>query len=104
MLWDVETGQQASTFEDHNGDVMSIAPIPDSGRVFVSGACDALAKVWDIKDPGSCRTFKGHESDINAVSFFGDANAFSTGKHRAVRQHATPHTTAARLWRQYGLR
>ena len=32
------------------------------------GACDASAKLWDIRD-GMCRqTFPGHESDINAVT------------------------------------
>ena len=85
MLWDCETGANESTYSDHNGDVMSIAPSPLSSRVFVSGACDALAKVWDLKMDGSCRTFNGHESDINAVSFFGDGMAFSTGTHNHLQ-------------------
>jgi len=83
MLWDVETGTQESQFSDHNGDVMSISASPTSVNVFVSGACDAMAKVWDIKNPTSVRTFCGHESDINAVSFFGDGLAFSTGSDDA---------------------
>lgn len=38
-------------------------------RTFVSGACDASSKLWDIRD-GMCRqSFTGHVSDINAVSF-----------------------------------
>lgn len=37
-------------------------------RTFVSGACDASAKLWDIRE-GQCKqTFPGHESDINAVT------------------------------------
>ena len=36
-------------------------------RTFVSGACDASSKLWDIRD-GMCRqSFTGHVSDINAV-------------------------------------
>jgi guanine nucleotide-binding protein G(I)/G(S)/G(T) subunit beta-1 len=78
----------------HTGDVMSLSLAPDM-RTFVSGACDASAKVsllcvncvftrimithtvmavvfllqlWDIRE-GSCKqTFPGHESDINAVT------------------------------------
>ncbi|KAK4337111.1 hypothetical protein RND71_043429 [Anisodus tanguticus] len=66
-LWDVETGQQLTSFTGHTGDVMSLSLSPDS-NTFVSGACDASAKLWDIRD-GMCRqTFPGHESDINAVS------------------------------------
>lgn len=66
-LWDIETGQQATTFTGHTGDVMSLSLSPDY-KTFVSGACDATSKLWDIRD-GMCRqSFTGHVSDINAVS------------------------------------
>lgn len=65
-LWDIETGQQTTTFAGHTGDVMSLSLAPDT-RCFVSGACDASAKLWDVRE-GMCRqTFTGHESDINAI-------------------------------------
>jgi len=82
MLWNVDDGSAISTFSDHNGDVMSISTA-SSGKIFVSGACDALAKIWDLNRPQSVRTFEGHESDINAVSFFPDGMAFSTGSDDA---------------------
>lgn len=43
-LWDIETGQQVTSFIGHTGDVMSLSLAPDM-RTFVSGACDASAKV-----------------------------------------------------------
>lgn len=43
-LWDIETGQQIANFTGHTGDVMSLSLSPDN-RTFVSGACDASAKV-----------------------------------------------------------
>jgi len=43
-LWDIETGQQTTSFAGHTGDVMSLSVAPDA-RSFVSGACDASAKV-----------------------------------------------------------
>lgn len=43
-LWDIETGQQCTSFTGHTGDVMSLSLAPDN-RTFVSGACDASAKV-----------------------------------------------------------
>ena len=43
-LWDIETGQQTTSFNGHTGDVMSLSVAPDM-RSFVSGACDASAKV-----------------------------------------------------------
>merc|ERR1712194_220080 len=52
-LWDIETGQQSTTYTGHTGDVMSLSLSPDM-RTFVSGACDASAKLWDIRD-GMCK-------------------------------------------------
>ena len=43
-LWDIETGQQTTSFQGHTGDVMSLSLAPDM-KTFVSGACDASAKV-----------------------------------------------------------
>lgn len=75
-----------------------------SQNTFVSGACDATAKVWDIRTGKAVQTFAGHESDINAVQsvsfpvpdfmilcshhvdlhrFFPDGNAFATGSDDA---------------------
>lgn len=66
-LWDIETGQQTTSFSGHTGDVMSLSLSPDY-KTFVSGACDATSKLWDIRD-GMCRqSFTGHVSDINAVT------------------------------------
>lgn len=74
------------------------APIKN---VFVSGACDATAKLWDIRSGKATQTFTGHESDINAVkyvfqqlccqrnadppyaSFFPNGDAFATGSDDA---------------------
>lgn len=54
-------------FTGHTGDVMSLSMAPDS-KCFVSGACDASAKLWDIRE-GTCKqSFTGHESDINAIT------------------------------------
>ena len=63
---------------------MSIStPTPTAPKIFVSGACDAASKVWDINTPTAVRSFVGHESDINAVNFFPDGMAFSTGSDDA---------------------
>uniref|UniRef100_A0A7S2DHL8 Guanine nucleotide-binding protein subunit beta-like protein n=1 Tax=Haptolina brevifila TaxID=156173 RepID=A0A7S2DHL8_9EUKA len=83
FLWNVNDGSQISSFSEHNGDVMSISPEPNGNAIFVSGACDAEAKLWDVRTQGS-RTFAGHESDINAISFFPDGKAFSTGSDDAT--------------------
>ena len=53
-LWDIETGQQTTSFNGHTGDVMSLSISPEM-RSFVSGACDASAKVsgeWHENEEG----------------------------------------------------
>jgi len=79
ILWDVESKQPKAIFNDHTGDVMSLS-VCDSKAVFVSGSCDATAKLWDHRQAKACiKTFPGHESDINSVQFFPDGEAFGTG-------------------------
>ena len=48
---------------------MSIS-LSNDKRTFISGACDASAKLWDFRNGKCVQTFTGHESDINAVNFF----------------------------------
>jgi guanine nucleotide-binding protein G(I)/G(S)/G(T) subunit beta-1 len=79
ILWDVESKTPKAIFNDHTGDVMSVS-ICDAQNCFVSGSCDATAKLWDHRANKNCtKTFVGHESDINSVAFFADGMAFGTG-------------------------
>nr|CAG8498968.1 12277_t:CDS:2 [Entrophospora candida] len=59
ILWDIVAGMKVLD--------LSLSP---SQQIFVSGACDATAKVWDIRTGQCVQTFTGHESDINAVQLF----------------------------------
>jgi len=80
MLWDVELGQAKTTFQDHDGDVMSISILPKvDPNMFISGSCDSLAKVWDIRTGKCTMTLRGHESDINSVALFPDGKSFGSG-------------------------
>lgn len=46
---------------------MSLALSPDM-NTFISGACDSLAKLWDVREGACKQTFSGHTSDINAIA------------------------------------
>jgi guanine nucleotide-binding protein G(I)/G(S)/G(T) subunit beta-1 len=79
ILWDVEGKAPKAIFNDHLGDVMSVA-ISEQNETFVSGSIDATAKLWDHRNKKACvKTFQGHESDINSVCFFPDGLAIGTG-------------------------
>jgi|TARA_B110000977_G_scaffold130096_1_gene165946 guanine nucleotide-binding protein G(I)/G(S)/G(T) subunit beta-1 len=59
-------------FDEHSSDVMSVSLSPTDENQFISGSCDALAKVWDLRQPKAAMSFKGHESDINSVAYMPD--------------------------------
>jgi WD40 repeat protein len=46
ILWDIEAKSPKAIFNNHTGDVMSVSVFDQNG-VFVSGSCDATAKLWD---------------------------------------------------------
>lgn len=81
LLWDIEKRSVTRAFDDHTGDVMSIALNEANPNTFISGSCDATSKLWDIRDPQArgVGEFEGHESDINTVAWFPDRNAFGSG-------------------------
>lgn len=73
ILWDVEKKSTETVFHGHFADVMSVSVMESNPNFFVSGSVDSTAKLWDtrMKNPDYCvRTFRGHESDVNSVSFF----------------------------------
>ncbi|KAG5440891.1 hypothetical protein PCK2_000046 [Pneumocystis canis] len=79
ILWDIQKNTRICEFLDHLGDVMSLSIHPSNPNLFVSGACDAFAKIWDIRTGKAVQTFSGHESDINAIQYFPNGYAFGTG-------------------------
>lgn len=94
ILWDIDTGTKVTEFTDHLGDVMSLSINPANPNLFVSGACDCMAKVWDIRMGKCIQTFVGHAEDINAVQYlsfpvfadhryFPNGDAFGTGSDDA---------------------
>ncbi|KAF5897045.1 guanine nucleotide-binding protein G(I)/G(S)/G(T) subunit beta-3-like, partial [Clarias magur] len=61
-LWDIESGKQKTVYLNHVGDCMCLSLSPDM-NTFISGACDSM----------------GHTSDVNAIAFLNNGNAFVTG-------------------------
>ncbi|PKA57037.1 Guanine nucleotide-binding protein subunit beta-2 [Apostasia shenzhenica] len=84
-LWDVTTGQRISVFggefpSGHTSDVLSVSVNTSNTNMFVSGSCDATARLWDIRIASrAVRTYYGHAGDVNTVKFFPDGQRFGSG-------------------------
>jgi len=83
ILWDLVEGKRLQKFQDHDGDVMSLAVTPHNPSIFVSGSTDMTARIWDLRTSRCELLFEGHESDINSVAFFPTGNALGTGSDDA---------------------
>ncbi|XP_063936074.1 guanine nucleotide-binding protein subunit beta-1 [Daucus carota subsp. sativus] len=85
ILWDITTGLRTSVFggefqSGHTADVLSVSINGSNSRMFVSGSCDATARLWDTRVASrAVRTFHGHQGDVNSVKYFPDGNRFGTG-------------------------
>jgi WD40 repeat protein len=66
IMWDLETGKKVAVYAGHTGGVMSIS-ISNDSQSFISGACDASAKLWDLRDKKCERTYPGNRSDVNTI-------------------------------------
>jgi guanine nucleotide-binding protein G(I)/G(S)/G(T) subunit beta-1 len=79
-LWNIENREIVTEFRAHQADVMCASQNPHNRDVFVTGSVDSSAMLWDVRASSfPQRTFLGHESDINAITFFPDGNAFICG-------------------------
>ncbi|XP_039140095.1 guanine nucleotide-binding protein subunit beta [Dioscorea cayenensis subsp. rotundata] len=85
VLWDVTTGQRISVFggefpSGHTADVLSVSINTSNSNMFVSGSCDATARLWDARIASrAVKIYHGHERDVNTVKFFPDGQRFGTG-------------------------
>ncbi|KAK9451050.1 WD40-repeat-containing domain protein [Limtongia smithiae] len=85
ILFDIRTGAKIKDFAEHQGDVMSVDICPTNSNLFISGACDAQSKLWDLRQGSrSVQTFRAHKADINAVQFFPDGLSFGSGSDDAT--------------------
>jgi hypothetical protein len=83
-LWDVSSGVNIKTFEEHAGDINAVAVSPD-GRSVLSGGWRGSLKLWDVTTGEEIRTFKGHSDDVTSVVFSPDGHhALSGADHGLV--------------------
>ena len=76
-LWDVATGENIATFEEHTTGVNSVAYSPD-GMMLASGVVDGTILLWDIATKKNIATFEAHNF-IYSVVFSPDGTLLASG-------------------------
>jgi len=80
ILWDVNNHAKIREFTGHSRDVMSLSINPNDDNIFVTGACDMSAIVWDATSGEPVIIIdNAHDEDINAVHFLPNGYSFITG-------------------------
>lgn len=81
VLWDYKKNTGIAEFKDAKSDVMSVSIKPGNSNLFLAGACDAKARIYDVRDGSkkAIRSFEGHDSDINSVTWMKQGHMFATG-------------------------
>jgi WD40 repeat protein len=84
-VFDIATGKEELSIEDHADWVMGLTFSPDGTRL-ASASRDKTAKVFDAKTGDSLVTFNGHGDSVYGVEFTPDGNQIvSAGADKQVR-------------------
>ena len=62
---------------------LDLAP-SETGNTFVSGSCDKMVLIWDMRTGQCVQSFEGHQSDINSVKYHPSGDAVATGSDDAT--------------------
>ena len=78
-LWDPMGEKVIRSFEDHDGPVFAVAPLPNGNHV-LSGSGDGTLKLWDFSQLVPLRELKEHESEILVAGGLAGREAGAVGQ------------------------
>ena len=87
-MWDVATGRNLFTCDDHADTILSVAFTPD-GRRFATASYDKTVRLWDAATGELLLTLRSHTGQVEAVAFSPDGRQVLTGSR----------DDTARLWK-----
>lgn len=86
-LWDIQTGEQLHTFDQHIGWISKIAFSPDGQKVAISETAGKRILLYEFPSGQLLQTFEGHTSWVQNVVFSPDGQKlYSAGRDLTIRE------------------
>ena len=77
-MWDVEAGDNLTTFAGHSGTVFDMALSADEKRL-VTASRDNSVKLWDVRTGQVLLALRGHAGAVYSVDFSPDGRLLASG-------------------------
>jgi len=77
-VWNLQTGEQISHWEDENGRIRAMALSVD-GKKIVSGSDDGVVRLWSIEIGRVIAEWTGHTSVVRSMCWNGDGERVLSG-------------------------
>ena len=87
LVWDVHTGQLASTLSGHTDQILSVDLSPD-GVLAATASADHIARVWDARSGNLLDTINSFDGAVTSIRFFAGG----------TRRVATSADHSAKVW------
>lgn len=80
-IWDAETGEMISSFQDQIGVALSLTFSPDGRQIASSSITpDNSFVVWDVKTNRVIKRVRGHKSQIHRLRYSRDGSVLASGE------------------------
>ncbi|MEB3339174.1 NACHT domain-containing protein [Okeania sp.] len=78
QLWDIETNQNLSSFQGHQGEIMSVTFSSD-GKLLATSSHDTTVRLWNITTQECLAVFEGQQAWTYSIAFSPDSQLLASG-------------------------
>jgi WD40 repeat protein len=97
IVWDVKTGQELRSLDEHTAWIMSMAWSPD-GSILASGCEDGEIILWDASSGKKLRSFHEPKGWVDNLTWSPDGKQLASGAHNRITVRDVQTGEQLRAW------